>query len=109
MPYMGGEPQCLPFLHLEPTGAAQPNNQRRARRAHSAAMSDQFELLPSDYAVVVKRRVPGDKPWRWEIWVAGRSRPVARPEGSFATIAEAMREGKAALKAFLDEQFPSAA
>jgi hypothetical protein len=72
-------------------------------------MSEQIDILPSDYSVVVKRRVPGDKPWKWEIWVAGKSRPVARAEGSFATMAEATREGKAALKAFLSERFPSAA
>jgi hypothetical protein len=72
-------------------------------------MSEHDDIFPSDYSVVVKRRVTGDKPWKWEIWVAGKSRPVARAEGSFASMAEATREGKAALKTFLSERFPSAA
>jgi hypothetical protein len=64
---------------------------------------------PSDYHVVVKRRVTGPKPWKWEIWAAGRSRHVQRSETSFGTMAEATREGKAALKKFIAESFPSEA
>lgn len=72
-------------------------------------MSDQIELEPADFSVVVKRRDLGDAPWRWEIWVAGRSRPVERSEQPFASMAQATREGKAALKALLAKQFPDAA
>jgi hypothetical protein len=72
-------------------------------------MSDVLELEPSDYSVVVKRRDLGDAPWRWEIWVAGRSRPVERSERPFASMSQATREGKAALKALLAKEFPMAA
>ena len=72
-------------------------------------MLNDIETDPIDYHVVVKRRDVGMKPWRWEIWVAGRSRHVARSEQPFERMADATREGKAALKAFLSERFPNAA
>ena len=72
-------------------------------------MSDLLELEPRDYSVVVKRRDLGDAPWRWEIWVAGNSRPVERSERPFTSMAQASREGKAALKALLAREFPTAA
>jgi hypothetical protein len=72
-------------------------------------MSDDIKITPADYAVVVKRRDPGDRPWRWEIWVAGKSRPIERSEQPFATMSEATREGKAALKTFLENRFSTAA
>jgi hypothetical protein len=56
---------------------------------------------PDDYEVVVKRRDPGSKPWRWEIYVAGKTRHVERSENSYAAMAEAMRDGKEALKRLL--------
>jgi hypothetical protein len=80
----------------------------RARRATNA-MSDDVKFTPADYSVVVKRRDPGEKPWRWEIWVAGKSRHIERSEQPFATMSEATREGKAALKAFLAKRFSDAA
>jgi hypothetical protein len=72
-------------------------------------MADQIEMEPADFSVVVKRRDLGDAPWRWEIWVAGRSRPVERSGQPFASMAQASREGKAALKALLAKEFPNAA
>ena len=72
-------------------------------------MLDDIEDDPTDYHVVVKRRDVGPKPWRWEIWGAGRSRHVERSEQSFEKMADATREGKAALKALLSERFPNAA
>jgi len=68
-------------------------------------MSFDVKLTPKDYEVVVKRREPGSKPWRWEIYVAGRSRPVERTENRYATVAEARRESKAALKRLLSKVF----
>jgi hypothetical protein len=56
-------------------------------------MSFDTKPTPSDYQVVVKRRDPGSKPWRWEIYVAGRSRHVKRSENRYAAMAEAMRDG----------------
>jgi hypothetical protein len=89
----------------------QPNNKHhewRARRAMKA-MSNDVKFTPADYSVVVKRRDPGEKPWRWEIWVAGKSRPIERSEQPFATMSEATREGKAAFKSFLAKRFSTAA
>jgi hypothetical protein len=62
-------------------------------------MSEEFD--PSDYSFVVKRRGSPPKPWRWEIYCAGRSGPVERSPGFFESMAEAAKEGKKALGRFL--------
>jgi hypothetical protein len=72
-------------------------------------MSNDIKITPADYSVVVKRRDPGERPWRWEIWVAGKSRPIERSEQPFTTMSEATREGKAAFKTFLAKRFSNAA
>ena len=72
-------------------------------------MSDGTELEPRDYYLAVKRRDYTDQPWRWEIWAAGKAKAVARSERRFATISEAMRQGKSALKVLLHTKFPDAA
>jgi hypothetical protein len=41
------------------------------------------------------------KPWRWEIYRAGRTSPVARSEDYFELRSIANLEGKAALDAML--------
>ena len=65
-------------------------------------MSEHFD--PSDYSFVVKRRGSPAKPWRWEIYRAGRSGPVERSPGFFESMAEAAKEGKMALGRFLAKQ-----
>jgi hypothetical protein len=62
-------------------------------------MSKVFD--PADYSFVVKR--PGNlpKPWRWEIYCAGRSAPVERSPVCFESMTEAAKEGKKALAHFL--------
>jgi hypothetical protein len=72
-------------------------------------MSEKTELEPGDFHLAVKRREYTAMPWRWEIWAAGKTRPVAQSEHYFATMSEAMKQGKAALAALLDKKFPSAA
>jgi hypothetical protein len=57
-----------------------------------------------DYSVVVKHRAPPPKSWRWEIYRAGRSNPVAQSSVYFETMAMASRAGKEALKQLLDKQ-----
>jgi hypothetical protein len=57
----------------------------------------------------VKRREYTNSPWRWEIWAAGRAKAVARSTRHFASMSEAMKQGKAALKAILQKKFPNAA
>jgi hypothetical protein len=72
-------------------------------------MSKEMELEPSDFHVAVKRREHTDTPWRWEIWTAGKTKAVAQSERHFATMSEAMKLGKAALKALLQQKFSNAA
>jgi hypothetical protein len=62
-------------------------------------MIEEFE--PTDYSFVVKRRGPPQKPWRWEIYCAGKSTPVESSPVFFESMAEAAKEGKMALGRFL--------
>ena len=55
------------------------------------------EFDPSDYSFVVKPRGTPQKPWRWEIYCAGKSAPVKRSPILFESMAEAAKEGKKAL------------
>jgi hypothetical protein len=57
----------------------------------------------TDFSVVVKNRAPPPKPWRWEIYRAGRTSPIEKSEAFFETITEANRAGKAALGLLLSE------
>jgi hypothetical protein len=65
-------------------------------------MSEEFD--PSDYSIVVKRRGSPAKPWRWEIYRAGRSGPVKSSPVFFESLAEAIKEGKKAFALFLAKQ-----
>lgn len=58
------------------------------------------QFNPADYTVAIKNRGRAPKPWRWEICVAGKSKPVLQSE-FFETMSEATRAGKAALAEFL--------
>ena len=60
-------------------------------------------LEHEDFAVVVKNRAKLPKPWRWEIYRAGRNSPVDRSIAFFETATEAKRAGNAALALFLTE------
>ena len=59
-----------------------------------------------DFSVVVKNRAHPPKPWRWEIYRAGRSSPIDCSEVYFETATEATRAGKAALSLLLSEYQP---
>ena len=67
-------------------------------------MSEELKFDPADYSVVVRRRASPPKPWRWEIYRAGRSVPVDRSPGFFEGMAEAAKEGKKALAQLLAKQ-----
>jgi hypothetical protein len=67
------------------------------------AMIDQSDFSCSDFSVVVKNRAAPPKPWRWEIYRAGRSSPVKQSEVLFETMTAANRAGKAALRLMLSE------
>ena len=86
----------------------QIHSQICARRAREN-MSDRTKLEPGDFHIAVKRREFTNTPWRWEIWAAGKTRAVAQSDAQFATMSEAMKQGKAALRALLREKFPNAA
>ena len=51
---------------------------------------------PIDYSLAIKNKGHPPKSWRWEIYAAGKSKPVRQSE-FFATMSEATRTGKAAL------------
>jgi hypothetical protein len=58
-----------------------------------------------DFSVVVKRRGAPAKPWRWEIYRAGRNSAIECSGVFFATMTEASRAGKTALGLLLSEHF----
>ena len=92
---------CSPYL-LRPL--------RTFRQACSDISTSHPELIPSgidvhadaekhtgqDYSLAIKNRGRPSKPWRWEIYTAGKSKPVRQSE-FFQTMSEATRTGKAAL------------
>ena len=70
---------------------------------------DEIELEPRDYHLAVRRREHSDTPWRWEIWAAGKTKAVEQSRQHFATMSDATKAGKAALRELLRERFPTAA
>lgn len=70
-------------------------------RAHMCAMSKNFD--PTDYSVVVKNRAPLPKPWRWEIYCAGKRQPIQRSDVFFESREQASSTGKEALKNLLEK------
>jgi hypothetical protein len=65
----------------------------------------------TDYSFVVKRRALPPKPWRWEIYRAGRGSAIEQSATFFPTMTAASRAGKEALKQLLgrlhSESLPS--
>jgi hypothetical protein len=59
--------------------------------------------MSTDYSVVVKHRAPPPKSWRWEIYRAGRSSPIAQSSVNFETMTMASRAGKEGLKQLLEK------
>ena len=64
---------------------------------------DKLRFDETDYSVVVKNRADPPNPWRWEIYRAGRSNPVAQSSVYFETMTLANKAGKEALKQLLDK------
>ena len=62
-----------------------------------------FRFDDTDYSVVVKNRALPPKPWRWEIYRAGRLNSIGQSPIFFRTMAAANKAGKAALKELLAE------
>ena len=53
-------------------------------------------LSPFDYTLAIKNKGRPPRPWRWEIYAPGKSKPVQQSD-FFETMSEATRAGKAAL------------
>ena len=64
-------------------------------------MEEPFNFDASDYTVAVKSRGRPPKPWKWEIYRAGRRSPVEQSVESYETMGAATREGKLALQRFV--------
>jgi hypothetical protein len=72
-----------------------------ASQAHIPAMTNEFD--PTDYSVVVKSRAPLPKPWRWEIYCAGKRQPIQRSDVFFESRERASATGKEALAKLLEK------
>jgi len=59
----------------------------------------------TDFSVVVKHRASPPKPWKWEIYRAGRTSPIECSSVRYETVEAANKAGKEALKQLLTE-FP---
>jgi hypothetical protein len=59
-----------------------------------------------DFSVVVKERASAPKPWKWEIYRAGRKSPIECSSVLYETVEAAHQAGKEALKQLLTE-FPT--
>ena len=57
----------------------------------------------TDFSVVIKSKARAPKPWRWEIYRAGRTSPIEHSEVFFECVAEATRAGKVALQSLLSD------
>jgi hypothetical protein len=60
----------------------------------------------TDFSVVIKNRAPLPKPWKWEIYRAGRKSPIECSSVLYETVEAAFRAGKNALRKLLTE-FPT--
>lgn len=94
-------------LHSD-LGKNNQHAQRLFRRANSMSSRNDLQYKPgmlehTDFSVVVKNRARPPKPWRWEIYRAGRTSPVDHSEIYFESMSEASRAGKAALKLMLGD------
>ncbi len=62
----------------------------------SGHMQEAQPFNPVDYTLAIKNRGRPPKCWRWEIYEAGKSKPVQQ-SGLFETMSDATRAGKIAL------------
>ncbi len=60
-------------------------------------------LDPAEYTLAIKNRGRPPKPWRWEIYAAGKSKPVQQSD-LFETMSDATRAGKVALAELRSKQ-----
>jgi hypothetical protein len=60
----------------------------------------------TDFSVVIKNRASLPKPWRWEIYRAGRNSPIECSSVLYESMTAARRAGNEALKQLLTD-FPA--
>jgi hypothetical protein len=63
-------------------------------------MDADFDL--DDYSVVVKHRAPPPKPWRWEIYCAGKRKPIERSDVFFPSRENASSAGREAFTRLME-------
>ena len=56
---------------------------------------------PEDYALIVKLRANPPKPWRWEIYCAGKRQPIKHSKEFFESREAAQKAGKVAFENLL--------
>ncbi len=59
-------------------------------------MANLSSVSTEEYSLAIKKRGTASKPWRWEIYAAGKRKPV-RQSDFFETMSETTRAGKVAL------------
>ena len=91
------EPADLAAAHERDSAASSPTNPATNPRA----MNDGLDR--TDFSVVVKNRARMPKSWRWGIYRAGRTSPIACSEDYFESRSTANLEGKAALGQMLNK------
>ena len=69
----------------------------------SQQMKTMSSFDPIEYTLAIKNKGRPPKPWRWEIYAAGKSKAV-RQSDFFETMSEATRAGKAALAEIRDNR-----
>jgi len=65
-------------------------------------MGERFN--PTEYSVIAKLRATPPRPWRWEIYCAGRVGPLERGRVFFGSRTAALNEGKKALARLLETE-----
>lgn len=73
-----------------------PDLSLASQNLDSIRMEKAPSFNPFDYTLAIKNKGRPPRPWRWEIYAAGKSKPVLQSY-FFETMSEATRAGKSAL------------
>ncbi len=73
-----------------------PDLSLASQNLDSTRMEKAPSFNPFDYTLAIKNKGRPPRPWRWEIYAAGKSKPVLQSH-FFETMSEATRAGKSAL------------
>jgi predicted amidohydrolase len=85
---------------VTPQGVVQGDVAVAGETIAAIAAADVLSAETAKHAINAKGHIV-QKPWRWEIYCAGKSAPVERSPVFFESMAEAAKEGKKALAHFL--------